>query len=295
MKNMVIATPILSDAAVLTASSSPPSLPVSNLQNRHIKQVWRSNDPLNTYVIIDFGRPVRFNLVALLGHTGSSRSHARVTASATTGFLGEGDFDEEDFDPEDFDTGTLSPFDSGELPFRSHQAGFDATWAASVPDEEYGALETNHFIYMPDTPQEYRYLRIDIADPVSSYIDIGRLYVADAWQAQTNMDYGLSEYVIDPSRVNVTAAGRVSSKENAKRRAAAFRLSFASEAEMRDAAFDLEWQRGVTKDILFIPDPEAGGYLQKRTIYGRLASLEPTVSAYFKLYEKNFRIEEITA
>lgn len=276
MQNFVLATPVLSDAAVLSASDSPTTLPVSNLQDRSIGQVWRT---LNTgaYVVADLGAAKAINLIALLAHTGTSRSYGRIRAASSEAGL------------------TSTPgYDSGPLPLRSHQSGYDASWAAGVADEGYGALERNHFLKFLTTPQSYRWWRIDIEDPNASFFDAGRLYLSAAWQAQTNMDYGLAEGITDPSLNTRTVSGRISSKRNPKRRWAGWKLSFATEQEMRERAFDIEWARGETDDVLFLPDPDLGPYTQKRTIYGQLKGLEPIVSAYYAIFEKSFRIEEIT-
>ncbi|MEE7442665.1 hypothetical protein MOR12E_28840 [Methylobacterium oryzae] len=225
----------------------------------------------------DLGAAKAINLIALLGHNGSSRSYARIRGASTEAGL----------------TGTPG-YDSGNLPFRSHQTGYDAAWAAGVTNEQYGALATNHFIRFLTAAQTWRFWRIDITDPLASFIDVGRLYLSSAFQPQSNMSYGLQEGIGDPSRVGITKAGRISSRENPKRRYAELGLDFLSETEARDGLFDIEWAQGVTRDVLLIPDPDAGAYLQKRTIYGRMSQLNPALSTYFGIYEKTLRIEEIT-
>lgn len=274
---MVLATPVLSDAATIVTSTSPASLPGTNLQKRAIKEVWRSLDAENAYVEVTLPEYTGINLIALLSHSGSSGSIARVRGAMTSSEL------------------ISAPvYDSGSVPARSHQEGYDGAWAASVDDTEYGALNTNHLILWLQEGYDLPCWRIDITDPGAEYFDAGRLYISKAWQPATNMNYGLQEGIIDPSKVAITASGRISPKKNPKRRVADLSLSFATEQEMRDSAFDIEWERGASEDVLMIPDPEAGPYLQKRTIYGRLVGLSPIVSAAHQIFEKQFRIEEIT-
>lgn len=277
MENMVLASPILSDAATLTSSSSPSGLSVENLKVQTLGKVLRCLDPSAAYVVADLGSAHYINLVALLGHTGSSRSYARVRASNSMANL------------------TSSPsYDSGNVPFRSHQSGYDSIWAAGVQSEEYGALDTNHFIHwIGSTPQNFRYWRVDFVDPNSSYIDVGRLYISNAWQPTTNMDYGLAQGIVDPSRSTRTVGSRLSAKRRKKYRFSEFKLSFSSENEMYDDVFELEWNRGTTDDVLFIQDPSARVNIQRRTIYGVLQALQPIINSNFSIFEKNFRIEEI--
>lgn len=275
MKNMVLASPVLSDQAVISTSISPSGLPGSNLKNRSIKQVWRSLDPLNAYIVVQMPAG-SFNLVAVLGHNGSSRCSARIRAANSEAAL------------------TSSPlYDSGLLPARSHQTGYDATWASGVSDEEYGALETNHFIKFFDTALTYTFWRIDFSDPNTSYFDAGRLYISEGFQPGFNMNYGLPEGIIDPSRGAFTVGGRFVGKENQKRRFIEPTLDFLSAEEVWDYVFPIEWERGTTRDILLLPDPDEGPFQQKRAIYGRFAGLSANISTYYQIFQKVLRIEEI--
>lgn len=277
MANMVLAMPVLSDAATLSASNSAGTLPIGNLQKRSLKEVWRALDPENAFIIIDLGEAKEINLVALLGHNGSSRASGRVRAASTEGDL------------------TTSPgYDSGLLPFRSHQSGYDASWASGVADEEYGALDKNMFLlWLGNATETYRYWRIDIDDPNISFLDVGRLYISKAWQPQTNMDYGLAEGFIDPSRKPRTVSGEVSPVQRQAYRYSEFQLSFLNEAAMYDNVFEIERLRGRSKDVLFIQDPEATDHLQRRSVYGLMESLQPIINYAFSLFQKTFRIEEI--
>jgi hypothetical protein len=275
MSNILLATPILSDAASLTASTSPASLPVGNLQRTPIGEVWRSLDPENAYILADLGAAKEINLIALLGHNGSSRGYVRVRAAA--------DIADVESDPD---------YDSGSLPLRSHQSGYDGTWASSVGDEEYGALETNHFILFLDSAETYRYWHIEIIDTEIEFLDVGRLYISKAFQPATNMDYGVQDGFTDPSQTVRTKSGKVIGNERPKYRWTEFKLSFGSKSEMYDHAFEIDRLRGSTRDVLFINDPSDKDMLQKRSLYG-LVRLSPIVNEYFKCFEKTYRIEEI--
>lgn len=276
---MILATPILSDAATVTGSPSAGSLPVTNLQVQDPKQVWRATDATAAYVEIDLGAAYAIDLIGLLSHNASYSASCRVRAATSQPNL------------------TASPgYDSGLLPARSHQSGYDAAWLAGVSDPTYGALDKNHFIkWLSSSPQTYRWWRLDINDPSSSggYFDAGRLYISNAWQPATNIDYGIAEGIVDNSRKNRSRSGVMTSVELTKFRYAEFNLSFASETEMFDNAFEIERLRGRTKDILFMPDPTMTNNLQRRTIHGLMENLQPIVNANFALFQKSFRIEEL--
>ena len=276
MQNMLLAMPILSDQATLKGSTSSGSLGINNLKTMSLKEVYRAADASSVYIEVDFGKSEKINLFALIGHSGSSRSFARVRASNILS-----------------DLMSNPTFDSGDVPFRSHQTGYDNTWASLVTDEEYGALDKNLFFqYFPTI--NMRYWRVDISDPNSTYLDIGRLYVANAWQPATNMNYGGGLGYIDPSRKARTKSNEIISNERQQYRYVDFSLSFSNEAEMYDNAFEVDRRRGRTKDVLFIHDPDAKHQLQRRSIYGTMESLQSIVNTNYNIYEKTFRIEEIT-
>jgi hypothetical protein len=275
MQNMLLACPVLSDNSTLTGSASSGALGINNLKEIDLKQVYRVNNT-TAFIVSDLGAYQKINFVAIVGHNGSSRSFARVRAANSMSDL------------------TSNPtFDTGDVPFRSHQTGYDNLWAASVTDEDYGSMPKNLFFqYFHDI--NCRYWRIDIVDPDAKYIDLGRLYISQAWQPETNIDYGISHGLIDPSRKARTKAGSTVSVELSPYRYVDFKLGFGSEVEMFDHAFEFDRLRGRTKDVLFIHDPDAKAYLQKRSVYGTMESLQPVVNTAFDIFEKTFRIEEIT-
>lgn len=275
MQNMLLAMPLLSDAAVLTGSTASGSLSINNLKTESLKEVYRAANASAVYIIADLGAAKTINMVALIGHSGSSRSYARIRAANTQAAV------------------TSAPgYDSGLVPFRSHQSGYDTTWAAGVADEQAGALDKNMFFEKFDD-QTFRYWQIDIVDPNSVYLDIGRIYISKAWQPAVNMDYGLSEGWIDPSRKTRTVSGEMVPLERKKYRYAELTFSYTSQDEIFNNAFEIERLRGRTKDVLYINDPDATTHLQRRSFYGTLESLQPIINPTFNLFQKTFRIEEI--
>lgn len=274
---MLLATPELSDQALITASASSGALTVTNLQTQSLKEVYRAADASSVTIVIDLRSSQAFNLVSLIAHSGSSRSYGRVRAANSEAAL------------------VSSPiYDSTNLPLRSHQTGYDSAWASGVSNEQYGAYPKNMFLLFLPSAVTARFIRIDISDPNSSYLDIGRLYVSKAWQPLNNMNYGLSEGIIDPSRKTRTVSAELSVAKKTKYRWAEFTLSFASETEMYDNAHEIERLRGRTEDVLFIQDPAAKANLQRRSIYGTMENLQPIVNSTFNIFEKSFRIEELT-
>ena len=86
MANIVILSPVDSDAAILGVSSAVSTLPAGNLQNMQPKRKWRSSG-LAEYITVDFGAGgAACNGLALVGHnlTGAATLRLRELRSVST-------------------------------------------------------------------------------------------------------------------------------------------------------------------------------------------------------------------
>ena len=260
MANLMLACAAITQKATLTSSMVAAGLPLSNLKTSPIGQLTRFLTPDEAYIQIDLGEnPQAIDLIALLGHNASAAGEVRVVGAADVPSL------------------TSAPdYDSGALPMT-----------------EGDALARNHFLLHLPAGIALRYWRISMGDASLTYIDVGRLYLSKVFQPETNMDYGTQEGFIDPSTIARTKSGRGVPNERPKYRYAEFSLTFGSKEEMFGQAFDLDRWSGTTRDVLFINNYDDKPLLQKRTIYGRMAALNPVVNAYYQLFEKTYRIEEI--
>ena len=211
---MILANALISDQAVIAGTAGTADLPISNLQKMDLKAIYRVlGDTIS--LTVDLLSSKQINLVALIAHNCSPIASVRIRASNTN------------------NAGT-APYDTGLLPARSNQTGF--------VDSGY-PQEKNMFLSF-FAAQTYRYWFIDIVDTGAEYIDIGRLYVSKAFQPSTNMDYGLAEGVVDPSRVARVVSGGKIPREFVKYKTAEFALGYMNEAEIYGQVFALEmaWQ-----------------------------------------------------
>lgn len=265
MKNMLLASPVLSDAATITGSVGSGDFSIGNLKIMSPKLVYRVVGT-NLSIAADLGASYPVNMVALIAHNGSPVASCRVRASDTN----------------DINT---APFDSGILPMRSNQVGFV---------DNGGGLDANMFFNFFDEVS-YRYFWFTIEDLDADFIDIGRLYISKAWQPQVNMNYGLAETVVDPSKKYRTVAGEVIPLERQKYRVAEFSLDYLTKEEALGEAFDIDMMRGRSKDVLFVVDPDEKEFLQKRSYYGNMEPVQPTRHTNFSIFAKAYRIEELPA
>lgn len=266
MSNMVLATPVLSDAASLVASDELASLPVLNLQDPQPSSVWRTGALGGVYLEIDLGEVRTVNLLALLFSNLGPAARWQVRAAATASGL------------------TSAPnYDSGSV----------AVWPASSDLTAHGYA--NAVLWLGEQPQSQRWWRIDLEDAGNSdgYLEAGRLYIADAWQPSMNVQPGYSAGFVDETVQKVSAAGTLHAVARKPRRQGRFTLSFFDEAEMKGRAFTLDQTRGRGGDVLFMLDPDPGPFRQHDTIYGLLSELGPITLPSQGVFQKRYQIEEM--
>lgn len=259
MSNILLATPEISDAAVLTGSESLGDMTITNMQKRSLKRVYRSSEISAHEINIDLGSAQEIDLISLIGHNGTASATITVKAGSTA---------------------AVSDYTSGSLSLIS---GLDLGYSSNV------------FMLHLDTAQTYRYWKIEISDSSNpdGYIQIGRLYVTKAFQPSVNIDYGESQGFIDNSKIRRTMNGEPVPLRREPYRFTDFTLSFGSKNEMYGTLHEIDRLRGLSKDVLYINDPDESDHLQRRVIYGLMTELNPVINSYFGIFQKKFRIEEI--
>ena len=262
---LIIATPKLSDAAVLTAGSAAANMPVTNLQLVQPTDVWRAIDLANSYVVADLGAAAAITLAALLDTNASSAATWRIRAATSEANL------------------TAAPgYDSGSL---TH-------WLASG----LGDWETTHAV-KTFAAQNFRWWRIDVSDAANpdGYYQAGRLYLAVKWEPTGNIKVreGMSLRWLDPSPIAQTISGHRYPDIKRRRRVLEFGLGYLSEAEMWGNAAPIDRLRGTSKDLLISRDPAHASYAQEWTVYGLLHELTPIVFQEISQYARRFEIEEL--
>lgn len=252
MSNIILATP-LSDNATISGTSALGSNDVFNMQRRDLHRVYRTS--LTPTIHFDFGSATQIDFVSIIGHNGEGT----VTIKAGT-------------------TSACEDYSSGALDLIT---GDDVGYAVNSFAHRF-------------TAQTYRYwcLEIDDTGNADGYFQAGRVYVTKAFTPSINASYGLGEGFLDRSRVARTISGAVAPNRREPLRVATWTLSFGSEAEMFGTVRDIDLLRGISRDVLFIPDLD-NSYFQKRYVYGIMDELPPIVSAAFNIYQKSFKITEI--
>ncbi len=258
MTNIYMAHPEISDAATLTASTSLGDMNIINVQRKALGKVYRTSD-LAAQIAFDLGTAKAINFCAIIAHNGSAAGTVRIKAGTTSAVS-------------DFDSGALSLITGSDLGYSENS--FANVFAA----------------------QTYRYWRLEFSDPTNAagYLQIGRVYLSNAFTPETNINYELEEGFTDLSRNARTLDGGVVSVERDPYRFAQYEMEFLSKDEVFGSLYEFDRLRGKKKDVVFVPDMDETTHFQRRLIYGIFQEMNPIVSRAFRLYRKRYRIEEIT-
>jgi hypothetical protein len=219
-------------------------------------------------VIADLGTASAVNLIALIAHSATADATWRIRGADTEADL------------------TAAPgYDSGDV----------TMWPSTGRPSGWTKLTSLH---LPDSAQTYRWWRIDITDAANpdGFLDIGRLYIAAAWQPLRNLAFGWQLAWVDPSEQQRSQGGAVYVRELPSYRRIDFELRYASEDDYYDNGFELERLIGRKKDILVVPDPAATKHLHRKMIYGVRGDVLPgAVNQSLNIYATKFSVEELPA
>lgn len=258
MNNFLLCTPELSDSATLTGSTALGDNTVGNLQKRSLSRVWRSSDETASYINIDFGEAVEIDFISIVKHNGTASGSVTIKAGTTD---------------------AVSDYNSGSL---------DLITGTDV------GYDSNMFMALI-TAQTYRHWKIEIDDTGNpdGYFQAGRVYLSKAFQPTINMSYGVMDGFRDNSRVSRTLSGDGVPVIRAPLKALEVSMEFGNKDEMYGTLYDIDRLRGISKDVLFIQDPEETTHFQRKYIYGLMEETTPIVNEYFNLFQKSFKILEL--
>ena len=269
MGNLVIATPELSDAAAITASSAQATMPASNLKKMQPGDRWRATGDTAEYLEIDLGAAKDINLVALLYHNATSAATWQIRAATSQANL------------------TAAPgYDSGVINM------WEAGWPADQ-DPLHARL------WLGAGSQNFRWWRIDLADAANpdTWLEAGRVYVSKAWQLPSgkNIEYGWEMRRVDPSPRARTKGSQLYVEAQTMWRELMCSLNWLTEAEMYDNFGEIQRLRGASRDVFVMRDPNATAQLLRQSIYGLMSQLAPITHAQAQVFRSRLLVEEMLA
>lgn len=254
MSNLLIATPVLSDAATLTAGNETTAGPVINLQKIQPTDLWESASG-TSYVEADLGSVTSFDLVALLFTNAVSTDSWRVRTADTQGNL------------------TASPtYDSGVTTLT------DIGPDGHAFDWQSGGLSN-------------RWVRVDFTT-ASNPFTAGRLYVANAFQPQINYEYGVQDGFDDSSVDDETDGGNLITNDGKNRAIIDLTLNIYQETD-RHALREINRLRGSSKDVLLITNPSATVNPADYIYYGKFQRRRFAVNTLFNFHKAAYQLTSL--
>lgn len=275
----MIATPD-SDSWALSGGPAAGSMPISALQSQQPSDVTRWTDLSQIYLVADAGAPVTVNLLELLYNNATSAATLRARGATSVANLTNG------------------------------SAGYDSTATTLMPDPVNDTWwdRVHGYLWLGASPQTFRYWRLDIADAANpaGYFQAGRFYGCNAHQVSRGAKLGGSVMVVESvpatsaaSAHQQTGGGQKYPAVRVKTGGITFGIEYLPKSEAFRSLYRIVRQRGGTKDVHVILDPDDRAYYMEQQCYGTLAVgvkfTWTTLSAVtgLPLISQEFAVEEL--
>lgn len=258
--NILIATPELSDAATVSASTELAAATAANLLLMQPTDLWQSTN-LAPYLEIDLGSPVSFNLIAVLFTNMTDTSSWRIRVANSQANL------------------TASPL-------------HDTTMVSFAPWTSATVQTRRHGYKYIDGGWTAQWIRIDLLDASNpdGYIQAGRLYVADGWQP--SFDYTeFSVGFIDTSTRERTVAGNTIPNQQGIIPTLDFTLDTDDEVEFYENTLAIQRLRGASQDLLVLVSPEDTALGHDKLHYGLLTPTMRSIRRTRRSFVQNYSLE----
>jgi len=289
VSNCILSFPDRTLAAAATLSGGSwltGDLSLASLKDQDIKRVARSTDlnTASTTFSIDLGSAQDIRVVCLLGYNASKTATVRIRAGAVSNFS-DGLYDQTK--PFYF---TMYP--QGGLPW-----GHPDFWDGGIMPDDLIANFPRQLIAILTTGYslQVRYLRFDISDASNSsgYFELGRCFIAPAWQPSRNLLYGITFGLETKTTSEETRGGSEFFDVWAYRRLTQFTLSL-NAAQGLAQVFEMQRRIGIHDELLFVRDPDDATMVEQlRSFLCTMRELDPIANPYcdrstaaYKLREK---------
>ncbi len=288
MSNCILSCPdrTLAPATALSGGSwQTGALSLASLKDPAVKKVARSTNVLTTSTTfsIDLGSAMDIRTVFLLNHNASINATVRIRAGVTS------NFSTTLYDQTLPFYFTMYP--QGGLPW-----GHPDFWTGGVmPDDLISAFPKQLIaILTSNYSLQVRYLRFDISDTgnADGYFELGRCFVAPAWQPSRNLLYGVTFGLETKTTSEETRGGAEYFDIWAYRRVTQFTLSL-NAAQGLAQVFEMQRRLGVHDELLFIRNPDDATMVEQlRTFLCTMSELSPLQDPYCDRSTASYRLRE---
>jgi hypothetical protein len=273
------------DAAILSNGSWITSLPLSNLQKRQLGRVARtsSTDPVASAIDLDIGLGNVVRIFAALNHNYSLGATYRLRGSNDPHFASA-----------DFDTGeTFIPVWATVYSTDTLDWEADNFWTGQYKAADIAGYPW-HLCILTGAPSYLRYWRFEISDAANpaGFIQLGRIFIGDAWQPDNGVDFGAAIGWEDPTTIQTSLSSSEYFDGKAPYRVAHITTHFMSTDEAYARAFEIQRRSGTWKELFFIMDVDDTLHAIRRSFPGRQRSIDPISIPYPDANETNWEIKE---
>lgn len=283
MANALLAYRNRVDGATLAGGTWASTLPLNNLKDRRLSKVCRSSSASAsaTQFVAALGKGYSVSVVSLCRHNFSANATWRLRGYLDAGLTNLA-----------YDSGTLEvwpPLDSLQLEWQD-----DNFWNGKPDAEDLAGFYWNAIHILTSTTYA-RYWKVEIFDSANpaGYVEIGRMFLSEAWVPTLNMSYGAGLGYNSRTEVEEAWDGTEYFDYKAPFRVANFRLENMSTYEAMMRAFDMQRVAGIDKEVLFVWDQADVQHLIKRSFLGRLQELSPIDQPYFEAHQTSFIVKEL--
>jgi hypothetical protein len=237
-------------SAALSGGVWSGTLPLTNLLDASLiarpARCLAPSNPASCQFDLAMPQAKAINLVALLAHTLSAVAEWRLSFAPTGGSLAAPSY-QTPWLP-------IFPRQSASLAL----AWEDADWWTGRPSGADLDLYPRHAIWACPasvTVPVAQFVRVEIKDPVSPFIDIGALWVGAGWSPQCNFDRGRTLGFERRDLIEEGPSGRLFSELRTPRRTLSLTWSGLSDAEAQ-RLFDSGVRQTGNRWVLFVPDAD---------------------------------------
>lgn len=275
------------DTATLTNGSFFASLPLNNLRNHQLARIARtSSTALSATIIdIDIGIGQIVQVFSALNHN--------FTLQATYRLRGSND---PTFSTTVYDSGaSFTPVWPAVFSTSSLEWESDNFWTGQYQASQIVGYpwHLNILIGMPLYLRYWRFEINDIGNP-AGYVQLGRIFIGNAWSPSNGVPFGFSLGWEDPTTVQTSLSSSEYFDPKPPCRVARPTTQFMPTDEAFSNAFEIQRVSGIWKEIIYVHDVDDTVQAVRRRFPARLRTINPVVNPYPDFHDTAWEIKEIT-
>lgn len=281
MANTIISYQNRIDTATFGAYGSwSTTLPLENIKTRQLSKVARSTNNTNSSTRLRFSTDIAriISTVGIISHNLTSSAKWRYRVYSDSGY-------------------TTLVYDSGQVdvwpqsPYGTYEWEDVHFWDLTPTDEEINFYTKTLILSIPVVVSEQFY-QIEFFESVSTYVELGRIFIGTKYQPVLNMNLGASIGYESPTIIDTAMSGAEFFDRRESFRVAQFTLDHLTYAESI-LNNDIMKISGTDAEILYIWDDADALNLQRRAFLGRLRTLSPIAQPYNTRYQTTYEIKEL--